>query len=131
MNRPNPVIFYDGICGLCNRSVHFIIRHDKKGIFRFATLQSQYAKDILGEKIAFDSFILYHNHKLFKRSTAAIYALSMLGLGWKLLLIAWIIPAFIRNVVYDFIATNRYKWFGKLDACPIPKPEWRDRFIMD
>lgn len=129
MMNNSPVIFYDGVCGLCDRSVQFIIKHDSKKTFRFAALQSDFAKQTLGEHISFDSFIYYENGKAFDRSTGALKMFRKLGETWSLLYVFIIIPPFIRNAVYNWVAKNRYKWFGKFDSCKIPTPEQRSRFI--
>ena len=129
MKRNQPIVFYDGVCGLCDHSVQFIIKRDTKRIFRFATLQSDFAKQTLGSSISFDSFVLFENGKAFYRSTAALKMFQQLGGFWVLLYAFMIVPPFIRNGVYDFIARNRYKWFGKLDSCKIPTPEQRELFL--
>lgn len=126
---PYPVIFYDGVCGLCDKSVQFIIAHDKKKIFRFAALQSDLAKEALGDQITFDSFIYYEHGKAYYRSTAALMTIRKLGGLWQLLYGFIIVPPVIRNAVYDWVARNRYKWFGRFDACKIPTPEQRSRFL--
>lgn len=125
----HPIVFFDGVCGLCDRSVQFTISHDKKRVFRYATLQSEIARQMLGEQITFESFILYDKGKVFYRSTAALKVAGKLGGFWQLLYIFILVPAFIRNGVYDFIAKNRYKWFGKFDSCKIPTPEQRALFL--
>jgi predicted DCC family thiol-disulfide oxidoreductase YuxK len=125
----HPIIFYDGVCGLCDRSIQFIMLHDKKKVFRFAALQSDFAAKTLGENLTFDSFIYYHNGKAFYRSSAALHMFKMLGGRWSLLYGFMIVPPFIRNGVYDFVARNRYKWFGKFDSCKIPTPEQRALFL--
>lgn len=125
----HPIVFFDGVCGLCDRSVQFTISHDKKRVFRYATLQSEIARQMLGEQITFESFILYENGKVFYRSTAALKVAEKLGGFWRLLYVFMLVPAFIRNGVYDFIAKNRYKWFGKFDSCKIPTPEQRALFL--
>jgi predicted DCC family thiol-disulfide oxidoreductase YuxK len=125
----HPIIFYDGVCGLCDHSVQFIIKHDKKRVFRFATLQSDFAHKVLGESITFDSFVFYENGKAAYRSTAALKMFRKLGSAWSLLYAFMIVPPFIRNGVYDFVARNRYKWFGQFDSCKIPTPEQRALFL--
>ena len=129
MQKEHPILFYDGVCGLCNRSVQFVIKHDKYKQFRFATLQSNYAQKVLGNQITLDSFIFYHNNQIKYRSTGALYVLKQLGGLWSILFLLIIVPPFIRNGVYNLIARNRYKWFGKYDACPIPTAELRSRFL--
>jgi predicted DCC family thiol-disulfide oxidoreductase YuxK len=127
MNQP--IVFYDGVCGLCDHSVQFIIKHDSQRIFRFATLQSDFAKHTLGSSISFDSFVLFENGNAFYRSTAALKMFQLLGGVWLLFYVLIIVPPFIRNGIYDFVARNRYKWFGKLDSCKIPTPEQRGLFL--
>ncbi len=124
-----PIVFYDGLCGLCDRSVQFLLKHDKKEKFLFCALQSEKAKRYLGEHYTQESIVLYTKGKVYYRSTAALRIAWLLGGFWSLLTVGLIIPAFIRNAVYDVIAKNRYKWFGKFDVCKIPSPEMRKRFI--
>ena len=128
-SHPFPIIFYDGLCGLCDRSVQFILRHDKRKIFRFASLQSGFAHQILGEKIRYDSFIYYENEQASYRSTAALLMFRKLGGVWSLLFAFIIIPAIIRNGVYDYVAMNRYRWYGKFDTCKIPADDLKERFL--
>ena len=129
MKMNQPIVFYDGVCGLCDHSVQFIIKRDTRHKFRYATLQSDFAKQTLGSSISFDSFVLFENGKAFYRSTAALKMFQQLGGIWILLYAFIIVPPFIRNGVYDFVARNRYKWFGKLDSCKIPTPEQRELFL--
>lgn len=129
MKVENPVIFYDGICGLCDRSVQFILHHDYRKRFRFATLQSEYAKQILGDQVSMDSFVFYYRGKARYRSTGALFMFWHLGGLWSICFIFMLIPAFLRDAVYNWIARNRYGWFGKLDSCRLPSPEERERFI--
>lgn len=129
MMDAHPILFYDGLCGLCDKSVQFILRHDRKKIFRFAPIQSDFAKEILGPATAFDSVILYHQNKTYFRSTAAINVLKLLGGFWMIASILLLVPPFIRNAIYDFVARNRYRWFGKFDTCKIPMPEQRELFL--
>lgn len=129
----NPVILFDGVCNLCNGAVQFVIKHDTKKQFRFASLQSEFGQKILSEN-GFDteslkSFILIENNKIYTKSTAALRVAKKLNAGWPLLYGFIIVPPFIRNGVYNFIARNRYKWFGKQDACWMPTPDLKSRFI--
>jgi len=129
-----PILFFDGECNLCNSSVQFIIRHDKKKIFLFAPLQSDAGNGALQDlqkqfKNIPDSVILYYNSKYFVRSAAALYTLRLLGGFWGLLFVGMILPRFIRDGIYEYISRNRYKWFGKRNECMIPTPELRDRFL--
>lgn len=131
-DNSHPVVLFDGVCNLCNRSVQFIIKRDKQAMFRFASLQSAAGQKILQELHLphdhFNSFTLYHEGKIYTRSDAALRVLAQLK-GWKWTSALGIIPGFIRNAVYNLIARNRYRWFGKKDECMIPTPELRSRFL--
>jgi predicted DCC family thiol-disulfide oxidoreductase YuxK len=128
MDNKSPIIFYDGLCGLCDKSVQTVLKFDREQVFRFATLQSDFAKQTLGE-LKEDSFVLYENNRIYLRSTAALRTARKLSGLWPLLYVFIIIPVFIRDAVYRFIAANRYRWFGKYDACRIPDASTRSRFI--
>lgn len=127
-----PIIFFDGVCNLCNQSVLFVIRHDKKGKFNFAPLQSDYATHKLTgfnyDTQELNTILLLKNGKLFQKSTAVLVICKSLSGLWPLLYGFIIIPPFIRNMVYDWVARNRYKWFGKKQECMIPTPELKARF---
>ena len=129
----HPVILFDGVCNLCNSSVQFVIKHDTKKIFRFASLQSVAGEKLLTQyhlsKANYTSFILIVKGRAYTRSTAALKVAQKLSGAWKLLYVFIVIPPFIRNAVYDLIARNRYKWFGKKDSCMIPSPELKARFL--
>ena len=126
-----PVLLFDGECNLCNRTVQFIIRYDKKKIFLFAPLQSAAGKDALLQfpGTAPDSVILFYKEKYFIRSTAALQTLRLIGGFWGLLYIFILVPRFLRDRVYDIISRNRYKWFGKRNECMIPTKELAGRFL--
>ena len=127
------VILFDGVCNLCDSAVNFIIDHDKKGVFKFAALQSPYGRQTL-EKLGlntheFNSMVLISNERVYQKSTAALKIAKKLNGLWPLLYIFMIIPAFIRHAFYDVIAKNRYKWWGRKDRCKIPTPELKQRFL--
>ena len=128
-----PIVFFDGVCNLCNSSVNFIIDRDPRGKFKFAPLQSNVAGELLPhfqiDPSALESFVFYNGEKAFRRSRAALEIARRMRGGWPLLYILVIIPGFIRDVLYNFIARNRYKWFGKQDACRMPTPELKARFV--
>lgn len=128
-----PVILFDGVCNFCNAGINFIIRHDRKNIFRFAALQSKAGQQLAEQyhlpTTDFDSFILIDKATVYTRSSAGIKVFSKLSWHWKWTQVFWIVPKFIRDGVYDFIARNRYKWFGKKDQCMLPTPEVRNRFL--
>jgi predicted DCC family thiol-disulfide oxidoreductase YuxK len=129
----NPIIFFDGICNLCNSSVNFIIDRDQNRYFRFSALQSDAAIENLTtlEPTHSDlgTVILLENGTVYAKSTAALRIARKLDGLWPILYVLIIIPPFLRNFIYDFIARNRYKWFGKLDTCRIPEPELKSLFI--
>ena len=133
MNQDHPVILFDGVCNLCNSSVQFVIRRDKKGSFRFASLQGRSGQQYLQQYHLpvddFNSFVLIENNKVYTRSTAAQRVARQLGGGWKLLYGFIVIPRFIRDAMYNLVAKNRYRWFGKKEACMIPSPELKARFL--
>lgn len=128
-----PIVLFDGVCNLCNGAVQFIIRHDKKNIFMFASLQSEVGRKILEQYNfsldEFNSFILIENNKAYTRSTGALRVAKKLNGLWPLLYGFIIIPKFIRDSIYNWVAGNRYKWFGKKDACMIPTPELKTKFL--
>jgi predicted DCC family thiol-disulfide oxidoreductase YuxK len=117
----SPLILYDGDCNLCNHSVRFVIKRDKKHVFTFASLQSEKSKKVLAahqlDETSFNTFILHENGKLYFKSTAALKVVKKLNGPTKLLYIFIIVPPFIRNFIYDIVAKNRYKWFGRSDVC--------------
>lgn len=127
------VIFFDGLCNLCNGAVQFVIERDQKNAFHFASLQSDFAKLELQnfdvDLSQMSSFILLENGKLYQKSTAALRVTKKLNSLWPLLYAFIIVPPFIRNGVYNYIAKNRYKWFGKKESCWVPTPELKNRFF--
>ncbi len=129
----HPIVLFDGVCNLCNAAVRFIIKRDKKNLFKFTSLQSAFGQSVLQKFHLSDeplnSFILFEKGKVYKRSTAALMVAKQLSGGWPLLYAFMIVPPFIRDAVYNFIANNRYKWFGKKDACWIPTRALQSKFI--
>ena len=128
------LILFDGVCNLCNSIINYVIKHDKENVFMFAPLQSQTGEEIIMkfnlDTSITDSILLYSQEKGLKiKSTAAIVIASKLGFPRNILSLFLIIPAFIRNWVYDYVANNRYKWYGKKDACMIPTPELKAKFL--
>lgn len=130
---PQPIILFDGVCNLCNSSVQFIIRHDKKKQFLFASLQSEPGQELMKRyglpATELNSFILVENDKAWNRSTAALRVVRKLNGLWPGLYSFIILPRFIRDAIYNWIERNRYKWFGKKESCMIPTPELRARFL--
>lgn len=135
MAEQHAVILFDGVCHLCQGAVKFIIRRDPKGYFRFASLQSKAAERLLGgqhrERGLSGTIVLIESGAIYTRSTAALRIARGLKFPWPLLYFLIWIPPWLRNHVYDWIAANRYRWFGRDDACMLPAPEVSERFIED
>jgi len=131
--QQHAVILFDGICNFCNDSVNFIIDHDKKGRFSFASLQSDVAKEVLAQygqnNQNFNSVILVMNGRTYYKSSAALEIARQLDGFWPVFYIFRILPTFIRDFFYDIIAKNRYRWFGKRESCRFPEPAVRERFL--
>ncbi|MEE3998839.1 DCC1-like thiol-disulfide oxidoreductase family protein [Tenacibaculum sp. FZY0031] len=128
------VILFDGVCNFCNNSVLKVIKYDVKNQFVFTSLQSDIGKEItqyLGiDTSKVDSIILYDPNVAYDiKSTAALKIMNGFGGIWKLTQVFWVFPEGLRNIVYDYIAKNRYKWFGKKDACMIPSKEIQEKFL--
>ncbi|MCH5714917.1 thiol-disulfide oxidoreductase DCC family protein [Niabella hibiscisoli] len=127
------IILFDGVCNLCNGAVQYVIRRDEKGMFRFASLQSEAGKDLLVKsglpQDHLKSFVYIHGDRIYTRSTAALKVAKELTGPVQLLYGFIIIPIFIRDFVYDLIARNRHRLFGRKDACMLPSPESKQRFI--
>lgn len=133
--QDHPLILYDGVCGLCNRSVQFVIKRDPQAHFRFAPLQSDLAKQLLANDPAsaangdLASVILIESGKIYHRSTAALRIAAHLNAAWPLLSALRLIPRPLRDAAYNFIAQHRYQWFGKQETCQLPTPAQQNRFL--
>ena len=129
------IILFDGVCNLCNGSVNFIIDRDKKHYFKFAALQSEAGKRYLKANqlpdSEFQTIVLIEDQKCYTRSSAALRIARRMDGAWPLLYGFIIFPPFIRNAIYNFIANNRYQWFGKSETCRIPTPELKSLFLDD
>lgn len=129
----HPILLFDGLCNLCNGSVQFILKRDPNGIFRFASLQSEEAEALLEQyedkPESLDSVVLLEGEELYARSDAALRVARRLTGLWPLLYAFILIPRPIRDSIYNWIARNRYRWFGKQDQCMMPRPEWKHRFL--
>ena len=124
------IILFDGVCNLCNSVVQFIIKRDEQKVFKFASLQSDFASQLFeGKAPKSDSVMLVTEQGIFDKSTAVIKIAKHLK-GFKFLAIFSFIPLLIRDFIYDLIARNRYKLFGKQNECMIPSPELRERFLV-
>lgn len=131
----NNIILFDGVCNLCNQSVNFIIKKDKNATFKFASLQSDFAKNVIKYVAdsnivlnADQSLLLIKNNKVYKQSNAALLIAKELKWPWKLLYIGIIIPKCVRDLIYKWIAGNRYRWFGRSESCSIPDESIQGRF---
>jgi predicted DCC family thiol-disulfide oxidoreductase YuxK len=127
------VILFDGVCNFCNATVNFIIKHDKKNRFRFASLQSEVGKQLLEQfnlnDFDLDSIVLIHGCKLHMRSGAVLRISRYLDRAYFLLYGFLIIPSPLRDTIYKYVSNNRYNWFGKSDSCMIPSLELKEKFI--
>lgn len=133
VENQNGIILFDGVCNFCNSSINTIIRFDKKKYFRFAPLQSETGQFLMNkhglDPAKFDSVILVDDNKAYVYSSAVLHIARKLGGIYSLAFVFIIIPGFIRNPLYKYVARNRYKWWGKKDACMVPDPELRSRFL--
>jgi predicted DCC family thiol-disulfide oxidoreductase YuxK len=120
---PYTLVFFDGVCGLCNGFVDFLIRRDGARALRFAPLQGSTAARFDQLPRGLDSVVVVDGHRVLVKSDAALCALSRLGGAWRLWTVARIVPRRVRDAVYDVIAQNRYAWFGRREACRIPTPD--------
>lgn len=126
------MILFDGHCNLCDASVRFVVDHDPQGRFHFASLQSPIAEQLLAdcpEAANTDSVVLVEQGQCFTRSTAALRIARHLSGGWPLLTALRVVPRPLRDVVYDWVARNRHRWFGRREHCRIPTPEEQQRFL--
>lgn len=126
------LILFDGVCNFCNSSVQFIIKRDPSRIFKFASLQSEMGRKRLqqvGLSEDIESIVLIIDDKYYIKSSAALQICRRLNGAWKLFYILRVVPVPVRDYFYNFIAKNRYKWFGKKESCMLPTPEIRDRFL--
>jgi predicted DCC family thiol-disulfide oxidoreductase YuxK len=128
------IILFDGVCNLCNSAVQFMIKHDQKDVFRFVALQSELGQQILKHigvnPVNIDSIVLYEpGVAYYYKSSAAIEIARNLGGFWHFGTVFRIIPTGIRNLLYDYIAKKRYKWYGQKESCMIPTPELKIKFL--
>ncbi|MCA9728374.1 MAG: thiol-disulfide oxidoreductase DCC family protein [Candidatus Eisenbacteria bacterium] len=143
---PERVVLFDGVCSLCNRGIDFLIRHDRAGRLRFAPLQSDAARallatlgtsastsmgrEITGADVPPPRSVVYvAEGRVYLRSEAVLRLLADLGRGWRLVRVLGIVPVSWRDAFYDWVARNRYAWFGKSNTCRIPTAEERSRFL--
>lgn len=127
------LILFDGVCNWCNAWVSFTIAHDPAGQFKFATLQSEPAQRILCDlhlsATDYQTFLLLEEDHIYTKSTAALRVIRQLSWWWPLYYVGVLVPAPLRDVVYDFVARHRYRWMGRAMTCRVPTQEERDRFV--
>ncbi len=135
---PRAVALYDGVCKFCSGATQFILARDRRDRFRFAPLQGPFGQSVLARQGRplddLDTFYLVLDpgrptQRVLTKSDAGLEVLRRLGGPYALAVIFRLVPRFVRDAVYDVIARNRYRWFGRLDACAVPRPEWRAKFI--
>ncbi|QJC89895.1 thiol-disulfide oxidoreductase DCC family protein [Bacillus inaquosorum] len=130
---PNRVLLFDGVCNLCNGAVQFIIKRDPDGLISFTSLQSETGQSLLKKSglptDQFDSFVFIEDGRVYTKSTAAIKVFRHLRGPWRLFVLFFAVPKPVRDMIYSFIAKNRYKWFGKKNECMLPSPSIKKRFL--
>jgi predicted DCC family thiol-disulfide oxidoreductase YuxK len=129
-----PILFFDGRCALCHRSVRWLIKHDTKEQLRFVTQSNKHIAEFLHQQGLYlptsNSLWLLHQNKLYEYSDAVLYSLPFLNAPWRYLFVLRFIPKAIRDSVYKWIATHRYRWFGQYAHCPLPAPKHQHRFLF-
>ena len=132
------LVLFDGVCGFCSRLVEFIVEHDRRAVFNFASLQGAVGRTTVerfgGDPDELSSFHVLANYRtskpqMFSRGSAALFVARELGWPWKVAVVARVLPAAVLDRVYNVIARNRYRVLGRRDECLIPRPEFRDRFV--
>jgi len=133
--RSGAIVLFDGMCNLCNGAVRFIIARDKQRYFRFASLQSACGQRLLQscevDKRLLDTIVLVQCNRLYTKSTAALQIVRHLNPPWRLFSVLFIIPKPLRDALYDWIAFNRYRWFGQRDVCLVPTLDIQARFVNE
>jgi predicted DCC family thiol-disulfide oxidoreductase YuxK len=131
--EPPPLILFDGDCNLCHGAVQFVLRRDPKGRFRFASLQSAAGRAAIAAVapgvVLPDSIVVVHGDRLRTKSAAALAIARGLRFPWPLAAVGWLLPAPLRDAVYDWVARHRYRWFGRRQQCWVPTPALRARFL--
>lgn len=125
------VVFFDGVCNLCNSWVQWLIKRDKKNVLHYSSLQSIYATEHITdpEILSTDSIVFFVNNTFYTKSSAVFQICKQLAWPYRLVLIFYIVPGFIRDYVYDTVAKNRYKWFGKRATCMVPAASLKSKFL--
>ncbi|QTH45932.1 thiol-disulfide oxidoreductase DCC family protein [Cohnella sp. LGH] len=133
-NQSEPIVLLiDGHCNMCHGLAKFVVGRDKRAVFRFASLQSELGRRLLKEggmpEDALETFVMVDNGKYYTKSTAALRIGRKLGWPWSVAYPAIVVPRFVRDRVYRFVARRRYRWFGRSESCLLPTPDMRSRFL--
>lgn len=135
MSEPKAVMLFDGVCNFCNRSVRFVMKHDRRAFFRFAALQSpageRLQKQYGFDPAALDAFILIERGRAYERSAAALRVMRRLAFPWSLAWTLRFVPRPVLDFAYDQFARRRYRWFGRRSACMVPGERVRARFVPE
>ncbi len=133
MPPPGPLLLFDGVCNLCDRSVQFVLDHEPAGSIRFASLQSDVGRETLAayglDTDDIDSVVFVDRGRAYIQSDAALAVAARLRAPWRWLVLGRAVPRPARDAAYGWIARNRYRWFGTRDACRVPTPQTRARFL--
>jgi len=128
-----PILLFDGICNLCNGFVQFVLSNEKDSDITFASLQSETGQKLLKDfkvtQKGLESIVFIENGKVYEKSSAVLKITKHLKMPWNLASGFAIVPQFLSNGIYDLVAKNRYRMFGKKEVCWIPEPKWKNRFI--
>ena len=133
------LVLYDGVCGLCSRLLQFVLKRDRRAVFTFAPLQGALGRRMVerfgGDPDQLTSFRVLANYResrpqMLSRSSAALFVAFELGRPWKMAQLVRVLPTSLLDYVYDVVARNRYRVFGRAEQCPTPRPEFRDRFVQ-
>lgn len=129
-----PVLLFDGVCNLCDSSVQFVLRHERKPMLRFVALQSEVGQELLAthglDPAYLDSLVLIEGGQAFTKSTAALRLSRYLKAPYRLLSLGLLMPRSVRDSIYAYVASKRYSWFGRKSSCMVPTPEVRRRFYV-
>jgi predicted DCC family thiol-disulfide oxidoreductase YuxK len=129
----HPILLFDGVCNLCNGFVQFLIKRDPQAVFRFASLQSEVGQQLLADRgmdpAALSTVVLIEGDRTYTHSDVALKVAGRMGGAWPLLQVFGLVPRSLRNRIYDWVARNRYRWFGQKDQCMVPTPDLRARFL--
>ena len=133
MTEAKPIILFDGVCNLCSKSVQRVLKNERSSLHLFASLQSDYGRkkveEFGGDPDKVDSIVLIQNGKVYYKSRAVMRIAAKMKFPYPLVYFFWPIPYFARDWIYVWIANNRYKWYGKLEECWLPSPEFKERFL--